>query len=259
MQISVRVFAMLRELLGADRLELELPDGSSVADLLASLPEPARGLPLVVAVNRGYAKPETVLHAADEVALVPPVSGGAEPRVHVLLTDAPLSVDDALARVRDPAAGAAVVFMGVTREVDKLDYEAYAEMAEQVMREIAEAVAREHALCAIAISHRVGAVPLSEPSVVVAASSPHRPEAFAGARGDRRGQGAGADLEARDGGGRPSLGAGEPPDARRLSAASCCGVSTSSTAASSHATSITPGRASSPRAPASPRSAATSG
>ncbi len=185
MQISVRLFAILRELLGADELELELADGASVADLLASLPEQARRLPLVVAVNRVYAQPETVLHAADEVALVPPVSGGApdpEAVVHVSLTDAPLSVDDALARVRDPAAGAAVVFLGVTRTVERLDYEAYAEMAEPVMREIAEAAVREHGLCAIAIQHRVGAVPLSEPSVVVAASSPHRPEAFAGAR-----------------------------------------------------------------------------
>jgi molybdopterin synthase catalytic subunit len=181
-QISVRLFAMLRELLGADRLELELPDGASVADLLASLPAQARGLPLVVAVNRRYAAPETVLHAADEVALVPPVSGGADSVVHVVLTEAPLSVDDALARVRDPAAGAAVVFLGMTRTVDQLDYEAYAEMAEPVMREIGEAALRAHGLCAIAIAHRVGTVPLSEPSVVVAASSPHRPEAFAAAR-----------------------------------------------------------------------------
>jgi MoaE-MoaD fusion protein len=182
-QISVRLFAILRELLGADRLELELPDGSSVADLLAALPEQARRLPLVVAVNRAYAAPETVLHAADEVALVPPVSGGAaDPAVYVLLTDQPLGVDDALARVRDPAAGAVVVFMGVTRTVEQLDYEAYAEMAEPLMREIGEGALRAHGLCAIAIAHRVGTVPLSEPSVVVAASSPHRPEAFAGAR-----------------------------------------------------------------------------
>jgi molybdopterin converting factor subunit 1 len=181
-QISVRLFAMLRELLGADRLDVELPDGASVADLLAALPEPATALPLVVAVNREYAQPETVLHAADEVALVPPVSGGRGGRVHVAIVDAPLSVDEALACVRDPAAGAVVTFMGVTREVERLDYEAYAEMAEPVLREIAERAVREHGLCAAAIFHRVGSVPLSEPSVLVAASSPHRPEAFAGAR-----------------------------------------------------------------------------
>lgn len=181
MQITVRLFAMLRELLGADRLELELAEGASVADLLDTLPEAVRQLPLVVAVNRTYATPETILRAADEIALVPPVSGGA-PRVHVSLVDAPLSVDEALAQVRDPAAGAVVVFMGVTREVERLDYEAYTEMAEDVLREIAEAAIAEHGLCAAAIAHRVGAVPLSEPSIVVAASAPHRPEAFAGAR-----------------------------------------------------------------------------
>jgi molybdopterin synthase catalytic subunit len=153
---------MLRELLGADRLDVELPDGASVADLLASLPEQAARLPLVVAVNRQYAKPETILHAADEVALVPPVSGGSD-RIHVSIVAEPLSVDDALARVRDPAAGAEVVFLGLTRE-------------------IAEQAVREHGLCAAVIVHRVGSVPLSEPSIVVAASSPHRPEAFAGAR-----------------------------------------------------------------------------
>lgn len=181
MQISVRLFAMLRELLGAERLDVELPEGASVADLLASLPEQAARLPLVVAVNREYARPETVLHAADEVALVPPVSGGAD-RVRVAIVEQPLSVDDALAFVRDPRAGAEVAFLGLTREVDRLDYEAYAEMAEPVLREIAERAVREHGLCAAAIVHRIGSVPLSEASIVVAASSPHRPEAFAGAR-----------------------------------------------------------------------------
>lgn len=79
-------------------------------------------------------------------------------------------------------AGAEVLFVGVTRTVERLDYEAYVEMAQEVMREIAERALREHGLCAVAIEHRVGAVALSEASVAVAASAPHRPEAFAGAR-----------------------------------------------------------------------------
>ena len=93
-----------------------------------------------------------------------------------------LSQDAISALVRDPRAGAVVTFQGVTREVDKLEYEAYGEMALETMRAIAEAAMERHGLCAAAIEHRIGDVPLSEPSVVVAASAPHRGEAFAGAR-----------------------------------------------------------------------------
>jgi molybdopterin synthase catalytic subunit len=86
------------------------------------------------------------------------------------------------AAVRDPAAGAVVVFEGVTREVPELDYEAYVEMAEARLRAIGEEVAAAHGLSAVALEHRVGTVPLSEPSVIVAASAPHRGDAFDGAR-----------------------------------------------------------------------------
>jgi molybdopterin synthase catalytic subunit len=85
-------------------------------------------------------------------------------------------------RVADPRAGAVVSFQGVTREVDSLDYEAYAEMAEPKIEEIATATAARYQLCAVAVEHRIGRVLLSEPSVVIAASAPHREEAFAGAR-----------------------------------------------------------------------------
>ena len=100
----------------------------------------------------------------------------------VLLTEKPLSLDALAARVRDPRAGAVVTFCGVTREVERLEYEAYAEMAEERMAEIAAEAVERHGLCAAAVEHRVGDVPLSEPSVIVAASAPHRGEAFAGAR-----------------------------------------------------------------------------
>jgi molybdopterin synthase catalytic subunit len=98
------------------------------------------------------------------------------------VTGEPLSLDAVTARVRDPRAGAVVTFQGVTRDVEKLEYEAYAEMAEErIAAIVADAVSR-HGLCAAAAEHRVGDVPLSEPSVVVAVSAPHRGEAFAGAR-----------------------------------------------------------------------------
>ena len=180
--MTVRLFAMLRERAGARELTLDLPEGARVSDALAELGDLAAGLPLVMAVNREYAPEEQVLGAGDELALIPPVSGGEAALVHARVSAEPLSLDAVAARVRDARAGAVVTFQGVTREVELLQYEAYAEMAEERMAAIvADAVAR-HGLCAAAVEHRVGDVPLSEPSVVVAASSPHRGEAFAGAR-----------------------------------------------------------------------------
>jgi molybdopterin converting factor subunit 1 len=184
-EVTVRLFAMLRERAGAPELTLELPDGARVSDALASEPLAALadGIPLVMAVNREYADGERVLDSGDELALIPPVSGGstaAAPWVRV--SEEPLSVDALAARVRDPRAGAVVTFSGVTRAVERLEYEAYAEMAEERMRAIAGDALERHGLCAVALEHRVGEVPLSEPSVIVAVSAAHRGEAFAGAR-----------------------------------------------------------------------------
>lgn len=194
MHVRVRLFAMLRERAGSSELELELPEGARVRDALAAGPVAAlaQGLPLVMAVNREYADEDAALSPGDELALIPPVSGGSDeagepgsPAVaspHVRVTDEPLSLDALAARVRDPRAGAVVTFSGVTREVDSLEYEAYVEMAQPAMEAIvAEAIAR-HGLCAAAAEHRIGTVPLSEPSVIVAVSAPHRPEAFLGGR-----------------------------------------------------------------------------
>jgi molybdopterin synthase catalytic subunit len=185
MEVTVRLFAMLRERAGAPELTLELPDGARVQDALASerLAALAEGIPLVMAVNREYADGEHVLDAGDELALIPPVSGGsttAAPWVRV--SEEPLSLDALAARVRDPRAGAVVTFSGVTRHVERLEYEAYSEMAEERMAAIAAEALARHGLCAAAVEHRVGEVPLSEPSVIVAVSAPHRGEAFAGAR-----------------------------------------------------------------------------
>jgi molybdopterin converting factor subunit 1 len=182
MRITVRLFAMLRERAGSDALELDLPDGARVSDALAELDHLAGGLSLVMAVNREYAARDQPLAAGDELALIPPVSGGAITAPHVAVREAPLSLDELAARVRDPRAGAVVTFSGVTRDVGWLDYEAYAEMATPQMLAIVEAAIARHGLCAAAAEHRVGRVPLGEPSVIVAASAPHRGEAFAGAR-----------------------------------------------------------------------------
>jgi len=193
MRISVRLFAGLRERAGAGTIVVDLPDGARAGDLLAAM----AGTPVgalepgqcIVAVNREYAQPDVPVTPGDEVALIPPVSGGgggggrAGDRVRrVRVTREPLDLAALSAAVRDPRAGAVVCFEGVTREVPHLEYEAYAEMAEPRLRAIAAEEAERHGLCAVAVEHRTGDVALGEPSVIVAVSGAHRGEAFTGAR-----------------------------------------------------------------------------
>jgi molybdopterin synthase catalytic subunit len=180
-RITVRLFAGLRERAGADRIELELPDDARAADVLAAMDlEPGQ---CIVALDREYAAPDERVRADHEVALIPPVSGGADTPVRLVdVTDQPLDLAAVAAAVRDPRAGAVVCFEGVTREVEALDYEAYAEMARAKLAAIGAEEAERHGLCAVALVHRTGRVPLSEPSVIVAASAAHRGEAFHGAR-----------------------------------------------------------------------------
>jgi molybdopterin synthase catalytic subunit len=178
--IKVRLFAGLRERAGADHVELELPDDARAGDVLAAMDL----LPgqCIVALDREYASPDEPVRPEHEVALIPPVSGGASVVRLVEITDQPLDLGAVAAAVRDERAGAVVVFEGVTREVEALDYEAYVEMAREKLQAIGEQEAERHDLCAVALVHRTGRVPLSEPSVIVAASAGHRGEAFAGAR-----------------------------------------------------------------------------
>lgn len=180
--MQVRLFAALRERAGAERIELELPAGARVADALAQLDWLTQGLRVVMAVNREYADPAAPLSADDEIALIPPVSGGATATFHVRVHAEPLRLDPLVELVKDPRAGGLVSFLGMTREVEFLDYEAYVEMAEAKIIEIVQAAVERHGLCAAAVEHRIGRVPLSEPSIAIAASAPHRAEAFAGAR-----------------------------------------------------------------------------
>jgi molybdopterin converting factor subunit 1 len=189
MTVTVRLFAVLRERVGSDSIEVELDDGATVAEALARLAErPELGdllerMPVRMAVNRDYADGATSLASGDELALVPPVSGGsAASNVHARITAGPLSLETLSRLVSRPAAGAIVCFEGTTRDVAKLDYEAYTEMAEERIREILAECVTAHGLEAAAAEHRIGSVPLGEASVLVAASAAHREEAFAGAR-----------------------------------------------------------------------------
>ena len=174
MKVKVRLFAVLRERAGSDTVDVELPEGATVRDAIAAVAV-ADGLPVVMAVNREVAAADVVLGPGDELALIPPVSGGA---IH----SDPLSVDALVERVRDPRAGAVVTFSGVTREVDFLDYGAYTEMAAEQIEVIVTDAIERHGLCKAAADHRIGRVERGEPSVIVAASAPHREAAFAGAR-----------------------------------------------------------------------------
>lgn len=181
MRVQIRLFASLRDRAGSSELTLELAEGARVGDALSELRWLTGDVRAVLAVNREYASESTPLHADDELALIPPVSGGAAP-VHVRISAEALDLGSLTRLVSDPRAGAVVTFQGVTREVPALDYEAYLEMALAKLEAIAAAAAERHGLCAVAVEHRLGTVPLSEASVVVAASAPHRAAAFAGAR-----------------------------------------------------------------------------
>lgn len=185
-QVTVRLFAGLREAAGSDSVEITLGEDRTAAGLIVSMRElPGVGellqrLPVRVAVNSVYVSGETVIGEEDEIALIPPISGGSQVRAKV--TSEPLDIGALSAESGDPAAGAIVVFQGVTRDVAHLDYEAYGEMAERRIGQILFELVERFGLTGAVAEHRTGTVPLGEPSVIVAVSAPHRPEAFDAAR-----------------------------------------------------------------------------
>jgi MoaE-MoaD fusion protein len=176
-QVRVRLFAGLRERAGWSERDLDGVD--RVGDVWAALDLGAEPPGLLYAVNREYAPADRELADGDEVALIPPVSGGA-----FRLSEDPLDPSAVIAEVADERAGGIAVFVGTTRiqsrgrTVLHLDYEAYEGMAEQVMEELAADLERTYDLCAVAIAHRVGRVGIGELSVVIAVSAPHRGDAL---------------------------------------------------------------------------------
>jgi molybdopterin synthase catalytic subunit len=182
-KVAVKLFAALREQAGARERALELEDGASVEDVWPALALGEEPVGLVYAVNRSYVERGTPLADGDEVAVIPPVSGGA-----FRLSEEPLSIERAAAEVASDDAGAIATFVGTTRarsrgrDVVRLEYEAYEGMAETEMERIARELCDRHEVLDMAIHHRVGPVEIGETSVVIAVAAPHRAAAFEACR-----------------------------------------------------------------------------
>ncbi len=192
MQVRILYFAVLREKAGRDQRTLEIESGATVATTLAALgraePEIAAWLPRIqVAVNQQMVPPEHPLHEGDEVALIPPVAGGAAGRRIAVTADA-LGVSEVIAAVESEGRGGIAVFLGCVRDhgqlqnVQRLEYEAYEPMAVAVLTAIADEIEREWPGAGVAIHHRTGTLSTGETAVVVAAGAPHRDAAFAACR-----------------------------------------------------------------------------
>ena len=181
MRIQLRLFAGLREQVGTAAREVDLLDESRVRDVWAAVPELEDEPPGVLyALNKEYVDGDHPLADGDELALIPPVSGG-----DIRLTPDPIDLDAVTAAVARDEAGAIATFVGTTRvhsrgrTVTHLEYEAYEGMAEQEMTRIARHLKERYELCEIAIAHRIGRVEIGEASVAIAVSAPHRADALA--------------------------------------------------------------------------------
>jgi MoaE-MoaD fusion protein len=176
-RVTIRLFAGLRERAGTGRRELD--DVTRVGDVWQHLDLGEEPAGLLYAVNREYAARDQELHDGDEVALIPPVSGGA-----FRISDQPLDLGAVVAEAASDEAGAVATFVGTVRrssrgrDVDHLEYEAFEEMAEPMLARLAAELKEKHGLCEVAIHHRVGRVEIGEASVVIAVSAAHRAAAL---------------------------------------------------------------------------------
>lgn len=191
MNVRVRLFARYRELAGASELDLDVPAKSTALDVFDRIAERFPDMrsmrdSTLMAIDADYVRPHTELRDGEELALMPPVSGGsyADGKPLIRVQEAPLDLAEAVRAVMHSAAGGLVTFSGVVRDhhegkrVTAIAYEAYGHMAESKLCEIAgEAMGRWRG-CRIAILHRTGKLEIGEASVVIAVSAPHRAEAF---------------------------------------------------------------------------------
>ena len=188
MKVNVRLFASLREIFKAPYLEVELPEGATVADLVEVIREEAphlgRGGRFHVTINKEFVDQDATLHDGDEVAIFPPVGGGQQ-RKKFRITTEPLSVDEVASLVTAPEVGGIALFSGTVRGVtdeidtDHLEYEAYVEMAEAKLAEIgAEIQQRWPQVLDVAMVHRIGRLEVGESAVVIAVAGAHREGIF---------------------------------------------------------------------------------
>jgi MoaE-MoaD fusion protein len=199
MQVRVLYFGVLKDVLSSNGVGMDLPEGTTVAGLVERLRNgkgidsraESAGHPvwsaLAFAVNREYAAASTVLHDGDEVALLPPVSGGADVSVAtpiVSLTRERIDRDALVAGLQQPGDGAIVVFDGVVRDNTRgrktlyLEYEAYEEMALAEMQKLAVASQGRFAIDRVGVAHRLGRLEIGESSIVIVVTAAHRAAAF---------------------------------------------------------------------------------
>src|SRR3989454_5398236 len=187
MQVTVRLFATYREVAGSKELKVQLAAGATVRSLLDAIYETHPRLKgyeesMILAVNHEFVDAASTLREGDEVALMPPVSGGADPMIEI--QGKAIDVEAVVDSVRRDDAGAVVLFLGSVRAdpgVEALDYEVYRPMALKKMHEIAETARKKFGVLEVSIVHRLGRIKLGGDSVAIAASAPHRAEAFAAA------------------------------------------------------------------------------
>ncbi len=190
MKITVRFFALYREVAGKSHVEFDVKPGATVGTLVERLRRDYPGLPdtsLIIAVNTDFAGPDRALKDGDEVALLPPMSGGEADNMNDLIsiTREPIDAQAISDRVRKDTHGAVVTFTGVVRNnfsgkrVLHLEYDAYPEMAVKKLKEIAREIGDKWGLQDIAVVHRVGRMKVGEAAIVIAVGAPHRKEAFA--------------------------------------------------------------------------------
>lgn len=192
MRVKVLFFALYREQAGLEATVLELPAGATIQQARQQLQTLYPRLSLaggIAAVNQQFAQPGRELQDGDELALLPPVSGGQDdPQDCCGLTSEPLELQRWVDWATAPPYGAVLSFLGTTRtpnkglEVTYLEYEAFAPMAQQVMQQMCAEMRQRWVLGRIALWHRTGRVYPAEASILIVVSSPHRPEAFEACR-----------------------------------------------------------------------------
>jgi molybdopterin converting factor subunit 1 len=203
MVLKVMLFAGLAERFGTHELDIEILAAAITVyafkeHLIALYPEQASYIrPCFMAKNQSYADPEQLLVESDELALIPPVSGGQDPQINdnsgeafspFVITIEPIIPDTVLQKVMHPNHGASISFVGTTRELTaglrtvKLEYECYIPMALKTLQQIEDEIQQQWTGTRLAITHRIGTVEIGEISVVIAVSAPHREMCYAASK-----------------------------------------------------------------------------